>query len=111
MTEQLNAVIDTIAKKYENHIRGDSRYYLDVSIAEKAGEMGYSAVKEKYKNIVAIVPIKQPTKGMKVRVDGRTFVNYAQFESGVVVPNHVARQTGITYKAYVPWDSMIYNYQ
>jgi hypothetical protein len=48
--------------------------------------------------------------GMKVRIDGRTFVNYAQFESGVVVPDHVAREAGLPYRAFVPNESMILNF-
>jgi hypothetical protein len=47
---------------------------------------------------------------MKVRIDGRTFVNYAQFESGVVVPDYVARDAGLSYKTFIPKDSMILNF-
>jgi hypothetical protein len=31
---------------------------------------------------------------MKVRIDGRTFVNYAQYDSGIVVPGYVAEKKG-----------------
>jgi hypothetical protein len=47
---------------------------------------------------------------MKVRIDGRTFVNYAQFESGVVVPGFVAKAAGLKYKTFIPLDSMILNF-
>ena len=40
----------------------------------------------------------------------RTFVDYAQFESGVVVPGYVAREAGLSYKTYVALDSMILNF-
>jgi hypothetical protein len=47
---------------------------------------------------------------MKVRIDGRTFIDYAQFESGVVVPGYVAREAGLTYKTFLPLGSMILNF-
>jgi hypothetical protein len=49
-------------------------------------------------------------EGMKVRIDGRTFVNYAQFDSGVVVPGFVARQAGMKHRTYEPLDSMVLNF-
>ena len=55
----------------------------------------YPDIGETYRNIHAIVPLKQPADGMKVRVDGRTFVGHVQFESGVVVPGYVARDSGL----------------
>ena len=56
------------------------------------------------------MPLKQPAEGMRVRIDGRTFMNYAQFEFGVVVPEYVAEDTGLPYKPFVPNDSMILNF-
>jgi hypothetical protein len=57
-----------------------------------------------------IVPLKEPQPGMKVRIDGRTFVNYAQYDSGIAVPGHVARNTSRPYAKFVPEDSMICNF-
>jgi hypothetical protein len=47
---------------------------------------------------------------MKVRIDDRTFVNYAQFESGIVVPNYVAGQVDLPHRAYIAKDSMLCNF-
>jgi hypothetical protein len=47
---------------------------------------------------------------MKVRIDGRTFINYAQFESGVVAPHYVASQVDLPHRAYIAKDSMICNF-
>ena len=47
---------------------------------------------------------------MKVRIDGRTYVNYAQLESGVAVPGYVAKEAGLPYKNFEPNDSMIRNF-
>jgi len=45
-----------------------------------------------------------------VRIDGRTFANYAQFESGIVVPNYIARQVDLPQRPYTAQDSMICNF-
>jgi len=109
MTNNLSEVLARISDEYKENILDDSRYYLEVSIARKADELGFSEFKERYKNVYAIVPLKHPVSGMKVRVDGRTFVNYAQFDSGIVVPHYVARQVDLPFRAYVANDSMICN--
>ena len=110
MKNKLSSVLTTIGHEYKKNIRDDSRFYLEVSIAQKAAELGFSEIKEQYKNAYAIVPLGIPVGGMKVRIDGRTFVNYAQFESGVAVPQHIARQAKLPHKTYVAKDSMICNF-
>ena len=82
-----------------------------VAVASYAGGgLGFAEGGGCYRDTYAIVPLKQTVNGMKVRIDGRTFVNYAQFESGIVVPNYVAGQADLPYKAYVAKDSMICNF-
>ena len=110
MMNKLSEVLVKIGEDYKEDIREDSRYYLEISLAQKAVELGFAELKERYKNAYAIVPLKHPARGMKVRVDGRTFVNFAQFESGVVVPNYVARQVDLPHRAYIAKDSMILNF-
>ena len=110
MTNILSEVLTKIGKDYQENIQDNSRYYLEINIAQKAAELGFTEVEEGYKNVCAIVPLKRPVRGMKVRVDGRTFVNYAQFESGVVVSNYVAMEAELPYKVFVPNDSMIRNF-
>ena len=110
MKNNLSAVLVKIGEDYKENIRDDSRHYLEISLAQKAAELGFSEVKECYRKVYAIVPLKQPVSGMKVRIDGRTFVDYAQFESGVVAPNYVARQVDLPYKTYTAKDSMICNF-
>jgi hypothetical protein len=109
MMNNLSEVLAKIGEEYQENIQADSRYYLEISIAQKAAELGFSEVKEHYRNVAAIAPLKHPIEGMKVRIDGRTFVNYAQFESGIVVPNYVAREVDLPHRAYIAKDSMICN--
>jgi hypothetical protein len=59
--------------------------------------------------VQAVVPLKQPVEGMKVRIDGRTFVDYAEFDSGVVVPGYEARETTLPRRPWTANDSMILN--
>jgi hypothetical protein len=110
MDKKLADVISKIGDEYKHRILAGSRFYIEVSIGKKAEKYGYQELKEKYRNIQAIIPLKQPVAGMKVRVDGRTFVNYAQFDSGVVVPAYVANNAKLTYNTFIPNDSMIYNF-
>lgn len=110
MNAKLNAVLDLIADEYKGKIRKGSRHYLEVSIGNHAEKLGHADLKEKYKNTYAIVPLNAPQKGMKVRIDGRTFVNYAEHASGIAVPAYLARETGRSFKAFTPNDSMICNF-
>jgi hypothetical protein len=57
-----------------------------------------------------VVPLKAPLPGMKVRIDGRTFVNYRRHPSGMAVPGHVAEAAGMRSEAYRARDSMILNF-
>jgi hypothetical protein len=107
MTSNIDEILANIAEEHKENIDNDSRYYLEVSIAQKAAELGFSKAEARFRNAYAIVPLKSPVDGMKVRIDGRTFVNYAQFESGIVVPNYVAGQVDLPHKAYAARDSMI----
>jgi hypothetical protein len=110
MKKNLHTVLKKIGDKYDEAISDNSRFYVEVDIGKMAGELGYPEIKADYRNTLAIVPLKAAVSGMKVRIDGRTFVNYAQFESGVVVPNYVAKEAGLPYKTFVPNDSMILNF-
>ena len=110
MTNNLSEVLTRIGQDYKANIRKDSRHYLEINLARKAAELGLSEPEPQFKNAHAIVPLKRPVSGMKVRIDGRTFVNYAQFESGVVVPGYVAQQVDLPHSAYIANDSMVCNF-
>ena len=109
MKRHLNEVFASIAEEYDDNILDGSRHYLEVDIGKRAEVLGYPKLEEKFGRVYAIVPLKHQTKGMKVRIDGRTFVNYAQYDSGIVVPGYVADKADQPYKPYIPNDSMILN--
>jgi len=110
MNHEIDDVLITIGAEYEENIDKTARHYLEVDIGGKAEKMGRPEIGRKFRNVYALVPLKTPTGGMKVRIDGRTFADYAQFDSGVVVPGYVAREAGLTYKTYIALDSMVLNF-
>ena len=110
MNTELNHVIESIGEEYRDEIGRGSRHYLEVSVGRRAAELGYGDLGRRYEKTYAVIPLKTPQKGMKVRIDGRTFVNYAEYESGVVVPGYLAREAGKPGAAFVPRDSMICNF-
>jgi hypothetical protein len=108
--DNLSEILTKIGEDYRENISKNSRHYLEINIGRKAAELGFPDAESQYRDVFAIVPLKHPVGGMKVRIDGRTFVNYAQFESGVVVPNYVAREVDLPCRNYTANDSMICNF-
>ncbi len=110
MPNNLDQTIKAIEEAYAGKINGNSRFYVEVDIGAQAEEMGFSDVATKYRKVLAVVPIREAEHGMKVRIDGRTFVNYGQLESGVAIPGRAVKQSRRSYTTYIPNDSMILNF-
>ena len=110
ITHTIDDILEKIAEEFGDDIEKDARNYMEVDIGRTADQLGQPEAAKKFRNIFAVVPLKKPAGGMKVRIDGRTFVDYAQFESGVVVPGYVAREAGLAYKTFLPLDNMILNF-
>jgi hypothetical protein len=110
MDKRLNEVLDRIESRYSGEMQPGARHYTEVSLAEVARSLGYADLVERYRTASAIIPLKQPQHGMKVRIDGRTFVNYAEYASGMAVPAYLAHAAGRKYRTFVPRDSMVCNF-
>jgi hypothetical protein len=110
MKNRLDSVLKSIEQKYRSTIRKRSHHYLEVSIGKTADALGYGDLRDSFANTCVIVPLNAPQPGMKVLIDGRTFVDYAEFESGIAVPGYVARKAGRPFKLFVPEESMICNF-
>jgi hypothetical protein len=110
MNYHLKKILLLLGDKFKDHILDNGEHYLEVNIGDLATKLGFSDIQEKFKNALAVIPIKAPIDGMKVRIDGRTFVDYGQFDSGIAVPGYVVRESGLPYKSYVPNNSMILNF-
>jgi len=109
MNSKLDQVLKKISEYYSDSIQIGSRFYLEVNIGSEAEKLGHADVQERFRDTWAVVPLKGAVPGMKVRIDGRTFVNYAQLESGVAIPGYVARECSLPWTAFMPNDSMILN--
>ncbi len=110
MPNHLDQTLKAIENAYSGRIKGNSRFYVEVDIGAQAEEMGFSDVANHYRKVLAVVPIREAEHGMKVRIDGRTFVNYGQLESGVAIPGRAVKQSRRSYTTYIPNDSMILNF-
>ena len=110
MNGNIKNLLLCLGEAYKDHILENSRNYIEVSLADLAEKQGFSDLKDRFGGTHAIVPLKTPVKGMKVRIDGRTFVNYGQFNSGIAVPGYVAKEVDLPYKTFIPNDSMILNF-
>jgi hypothetical protein len=110
MDKRLDALLDHIERRYRDKMQRGARHYTEVRLAEVARHLGYADLGERYRTASAIIPLKQPQRGMKVRIDGRTFVNYAEYDSGMAVPGYLARAAGRRFRTFVPNDSMVCNF-
>jgi len=110
MDDRLKGVIEDIYSEFRDKIQKGARHYMEVSVGEHASKLGYQDLGERFIKTFAVIPLKDPQEGMKVRIDGRTFINYAEFDSGIAVPGYLAREAGKKYRTFVPQDSMICNF-
>ena len=107
MSNELGVVLTKIGEKFKDEISKESGIFLEVDIGTQAEKFCYSNIVEKYRGVDAVVPLKNTVDGMKVMIDGRTFLNYAQLESGVVIPGYIAKEAALPYKHYVAHESIV----
>jgi hypothetical protein len=100
MSNKLSDVLTHMADEYRDEISSDSEIYLELDIGKEAEKLGYSDIAKKYAGAEAVLPLNHTPDGMKVMIDGRTFVNYEQLETGVVIPGHVAKDAALPSKHY-----------
>ncbi|MGD9369346.1 MAG: hypothetical protein PVH87_26795 [Desulfobacteraceae bacterium] len=110
MNDHLDKTLQAIEKTYADHISSGGRNYIEVDIGATAGKLGFKDMEQKYRKVFAVVPVKQARKALKVRIDGRTFVNYGKLPSGVAIPGYVIQRSNLSYKTFLPNDSMILNF-
>lgn len=110
MNNHLDRVLENIGETYKDRIDEGSRFYVEVDIGKCGESLGFCDVSEQYGGVHAIVPLKKPEPGMTVRIDGRTFKNYARYDSGIAAPGYVAKDSGLPHAPFKPNDSMILNF-
>ena len=107
MDKRLDKILSGIIDDFRDELSDDSIYFVDVNIGQRAARMGYDDLGNQYKTTEAVLYVRNPKKGMKVMIDGRTFVNYACLGPGVAVPSHVAKQTAMKHKPFTAADSLV----
>lgn len=110
MDDRINQLLTRISDLYGHKVRKGSRHYLEVSVGDQANQMGYEDIAERFRHAHAVVPLNTPQPGMKVRIDGRTFMDYAQYSPGIAIPGYLARETSLTVTPYEALDSMVCNF-
>ena len=105
----IDQMIHHLENIYGDRLSQDGPNYIEVNMGRLAETLGYTDISDQLRHTGAIIPLKDHVPGMKVRIDGRTFVRYSQFNSGVAIPGHVAGQSRLAHRPYVPNDSMILN--
>jgi hypothetical protein len=110
MDNRIDQLLEHIEETYRGKIQRGARHYTEVNLGEQARRLGFADMEEKYRNACAVIPLKGPQKGMKVRIDGRTFLNYAEYDSGMAVPVFLAKASAKKFRAFIPKDSMICNF-
>lgn len=107
MDTPIDRILTRIAEDHADEMAAESRFYREVSLARQAERLGIDDIDPDLRDTNAIVLLKEPIDGMKVRIDGRTFVDYAQTGRQVVVPGYVARKASGPFTAYTAEDSMV----
>lgn len=111
MNTQLTDIINHLEASYSDDLLPGSQYILEIDLGREAERMGYPELGQRLRGTEAVVPVKTPVAGMKVLIDGRTFVNYAQYGSGIAVPGSVASEIALPATPYHPEDSLIRQFQ
>jgi len=107
MNTTIDRVLASIAEEHAPRMTGASRFYREVHIGRQAAKLGLNDIDDDIRNSHAMVLLKDPGSGMKVRIDGRTFVDYAQSADNVVVPGYVASRAAGPFRPYTAEDSMV----
>ena len=110
MQDELRQVLNKIHTEYKSRARKGARHYLNVNIGNIAEKMGFTELKDRFSGREVVVTLNKPQPGMKVRIDGRTFVNYVEFEDGFAVPEFIAKEAGFSADPYHAGCSMILNF-
>lgn len=110
MKENIQKVLEHIRSSYRSVARKGGRHYISVNIGDIARKLGYNNIEKDVAERDVVVALKEPQPGMKVRIDGRTFVRYAEYADGFAVAEPIADKAGMSYKPYLAQNSMILNF-
>ncbi len=107
MDNRLDRILMQIMNDYRDELSEDSIHFVDVNIGRRAAGMGFADLGSQYKDAEAVLFVNGGKKGMKVMIDGRTFVNYSTLGPGVAVPSYVAEKTALKHEPFTAAESLV----
>lgn len=110
MKNNIKKILEHVHKNYRSMAHKGGRHYMSVNIGDIARKLGYNNIEKDLADRDVVVALKEPQPGMKVRIDGRTFVRYAEYADGFAVAEPIAVKAGVSYKPYLAQNSMILNF-
>jgi len=122
MTNELTDILNAIAVDYNGKIQPDSNLYHLITMTTVARLLGELELKyqlrdhlrKKYPKFRAIVPIKEINGGTNVKYNGAKFFSnsdYVQLNSGILVPECIAKEAELPSRQYKPGQEIIVNFR
>ncbi|MDO8556512.1 MAG: hypothetical protein Q7R96_05070 [Nanoarchaeota archaeon] len=103
--------LTAIENEFRDEILPTGVAYCLIDLGKVLQQLGAHDDVASFTGINAIVPLKRVKGGMNFEVNGKELSDYAQLQSGIVVPTWVAQQTELPHKTYQPKDRMVLNMQ
>lgn len=102
-TQSLEKVIRYLEEKYQRQISPSSTNFFIATLENKENLLSYSMSPKtnKYRKTIG-VPLKDASSYDTVELKGNIFDNYAQLDSGLVIPEEFAIELNRNYIKYTP---------
>ena len=100
----LTKVLEKIAEEHKGNLMPKSKIYCNVDLAKAFEKNGFKG--DRYLGVYVIVPLRKLLSKKNYSVNGAAFVELYQLDSGIVLPEWVAKESGLKYNKYKPKDLM-----
>lgn len=111
MANEITDILNLIAADFEGNIQPDSNVYHLITMAKVAKLMDKSEyrekLREKYPRFRAIVPLRNVSGGIKAEFKGSELSDYVQLNSGILVPEYIAKEAELPSTPYKPKEKII----
>jgi hypothetical protein len=109
MNKELTDILTQVNDFFQDKIDPKSNSYSLVHLGSAAKACGYDALDKKYLDEKIIIPLKDP-KGINFFFSGaefqKTFKDYVQLSSGIVLAPYIAKEADMSGTTYVPHKQM-----
>ena len=101
-------ILEYIADKFKDEILKHGRNHVSMNIGDVCEVMGIKTGAELYHHVNVLVPLKQaPEDSLVEIVHGADISNHRQTATGLVVPEWIAKISGLCHQPYQPGRYMI----